>query len=199
LPILGRGVSKEEILAASREIGSMQENTHEEFAASRWWADTRGRLERLRGVMRDSRFEVLQDLAAVIEERHGGTEVTFGGWHGDWTCWNMGRRDGKLVVLDWERSGPRVPTGVDAAHFDFDHAVKFRRKPPLDAVARLLEGGGYLLPALVGEPRLVRLLVACDQLEMVLRFEEAHAAGLDLVDTTYFGALRSAVIAEASR
>jgi hypothetical protein len=124
--------------------------------------------------------------------------VMFGAYHGDWTCWNMGRRDGKLVVFDWERSRPGVPLGVDAAHFDFDYAVKFRRKPPLAAVARLLEGRGYLLPALFRDSRLVRLLVSLDLLEMVLRFEEARSGGLDILDTIYFGTLRSAVLSSAS-
>jgi hypothetical protein len=198
LPTLGRGIYKNELLAASREIGTLEENTREELAASSWWHDIRARLERLRGVVRGSRFEVLRDLTGLIEERHGRTQVTFGGCHGDWTCWNMGRRDGKLVVLDWERSRPQVPVGLDAAHFDFDYAVKFRRRRPLVAVARLLEGRGYLLPALVREARLVRLLVALDLLEMVLRFEEARSGGLDILDTVYFGSLRSAVLSSAS-
>jgi hypothetical protein len=194
LPVLGRAFFRNEVLIAGREIASLESNTREELAASGWWRDMRARLERLRGSVRQSRFEVLHDLTGLIEERYGEIQVMFGGWHGDWTCWNMGRRDYKLVVLDWERSGPRVPIGVDAAHFDFNMAVKLRRKPPLEAVARLLDGDGYLLPSWTRDVERVRLLISLDLLEMVLRFEEAHVAGLDVVDTTYFGALRSAVL-----
>jgi hypothetical protein len=199
LPTLGRGVSHGEIFAASREIASLHENTDDELATSSWWQQTRARVERLRGDMRESRFDVLEDLVQLLERRHGATQVRFGGWHGDWTCWNMGRRNGRLVVLDWERSGPSVPLGLDAAHFDFDMVVKFRRQAPLDAVARLLEGGGDMLRAFTSDHHMVRLLTSLDLLEMVLRFEEAHTAGLDVVDTTYFGALRSAVLAEPIR
>jgi hypothetical protein len=184
-----------EVLAASREIASLNPQTREPLAESAWWRDTRARLDGLHGIVRESRFEVLLDLLALIEERYGDAELLFGGWHGDWTCWNMGRRGSKLVILDWERSGPTVPVGLDAAHYDFDAAVMFRRKPSLESVRQLLGGGGSLLPAFAPSPRLARLFVSLDLLEMVLRFEEARSAGLDIIDTVYFGALRSAVLA----
>jgi hypothetical protein len=198
LPRLGRNVSRTQVLEASLEIASLEPKIRDELAASRWWQDTRARLDALRGFMRGSRFEVLEDLVALIEERDGDAEVEFGGWHGDWTCFNIGRRDSTLVVLDWERSGPLVPVGLDAAHYDFDAAVKFRKRPPLEAVHRLLTGGGVLLPALAPDPRVARLLVSLDLLEMVLRFEEARSEGLDILDTIYFGTLRSAVLSSAS-
>jgi hypothetical protein len=187
-----------QVLAATFELASLKSETRQQLATSGWWQDTRTRLDTLRGFVRDSRFEVLQDLLGLIEQRYGDVELAFGGCHGDWTCWNMGRRGSKLVVLDWERSGPVVPVGLDAAHYDFDAAVMFRKRPPLEAVRQLLDGGGSLLPVFAPTPRLARLLVALDLLEMVLRFEEARSAGLDIVDTVYFGALRSALLSPST-
>jgi hypothetical protein len=190
---LGRTASRTQLVAASLEIGSLTPTSRRELVTSSYWQNTRSRLDALSGVVRDSRFEVLQDLLGLIEQRYGDDEIAFGRCHGDWTCWNVGRRDSKLFVLDWERSTPVVPVGLDAAHYDFDLAVKFHKRAPLETVWQLLNGGGSLLPALAPDPGLARLLLSLDLLEMVLRFEEARLAGLDIVDTIYFGALRSAV------
>jgi hypothetical protein len=193
-PLFAKAPSRRGLLAASREISSLERGGRAQLATSTWWHATCTRLDALRGSMRRSRFEVLQELVGSIGERSGDVELAFGGWHGDWTCWNIRKRNGTLVVLDWERSGALVPVGLDAARYDFDAAVKLRKRPPLETVQRLLTGGGSLLPAFAPDARLARLLVSLDMLEMVLRFEEARSEGLDILDMVYFGALRSAVL-----
>jgi hypothetical protein len=194
MPWFRRPASRSQLLTTSMEIASLKPRSRQRLATSAWWQNTDARLDALSDFVRASRLEVLHDLAASIEQEYGDADVEFGGWHGDWTCWNIGQVDARLVVMDWERSGPVVPVGLDAAHYDFDASVKFRKRPPLEAVQHLLAGGGSLLPAVAPDARLARLLLSLDLLEMVLRFEEARSEGLDILDTVYFGALRSAVL-----
>jgi hypothetical protein len=194
LPWLVTTPSRRQLVAALLELASLTPRSREALAVSTWWRSTRARLDALEALVRESRFEVLQDFVTILEERYGDAELDFGRSHGDWTCWNIGRRNGRLTVLDWERSHPLVPVGLDAAHYDFDAAVKLAKRPPLEVVAQLLSGRGTLLPALAPDLRRARLLVALDLLDMVLRFEEARSEGLDILDTVYFGALRSAVL-----
>jgi hypothetical protein len=199
LPVswLRRVGTEAELAEVARQIAALTPETREPFGASVYWQETLARLQALHDSVRPSRFEVLADLATRLEDEYGKSEIGFGEWHGDWTRWNMGRRDSRIVVFDWERSGRRVPVGLDAAHFDFDLAVKFHRRAPLYAVRTLLEGGGTMLPHFSSPTVSPRLLLSLDLLEMVLRYEEARSAGLDVPDTLYFGAFRSAVLSPA--
>ena len=43
--------------------------------------------------------------------------LPLGGWHGDWTPWNMSRRRGRLQLWDWERFETGVPRGLDRCHY----------------------------------------------------------------------------------
>ena len=43
------------------------------------------------------------------------TCVRLGGWHGDWSRWNMNLRDGVVQIWDWERYDPEVPGGSTAS------------------------------------------------------------------------------------
>jgi hypothetical protein len=186
--------SRDELVAIARDIAGLAPETRETFAASDYWRATRTRLDALAERMRTSRFDVLQDLLARLEDGYGDLEVRFGGWHGDWTRWNMARPNGQIVLFDWERSGKRAPVGLDAVHFDFDMTVKFKRRSQLAATRSLLHGGGTVLPAFASASAPARLLVSLDLLEMTLRYEEARLGGLDIPDTLYFGAFRSAVL-----
>jgi hypothetical protein len=46
-----------------------------------------------------------------------GHPLPLGGWHGDWTPWNMSRRRGRLQLWDWERFETGVPVGLDRCHY----------------------------------------------------------------------------------
>jgi len=65
----------------------------------------------------------LQGLADAIETHHGSDTVRLGGWHGDWSRWNMNLRDGIVQIWDWERYDPEVPMGFDGLHFAA-HAIR---------------------------------------------------------------------------
>jgi hypothetical protein len=65
----------------------------------------------------------LARLVGAIEEQHHDDLVTLGGWHGDWSRWNMNVRDGIVQIWDWERYDAEVPFGFDALHF-VAHAIR---------------------------------------------------------------------------
>jgi Phosphotransferase enzyme family len=186
--------SRAELEEVARDIAALGPLSRERLGASDFWQETRTRLEKLRDSVRATRYEVLDELTSRLEEQYGDVEVPFGDWHGDWTQWNMASDGSRLMIFDWERSGRRVPIGIDAAHHDFDFAVKFHKRHPLEVVRSLALGGGTVLPSFSAETA-ARLLVALDLLEMVFRYEEARVAGLDVEDTLYFGAFRAAVLA----
>jgi Phosphotransferase enzyme family len=185
--------SRAELEEVARDIAARGPMSRERLGASDFWQETRARLERLRDSLRATRYEVLDELVSRLEQRYGDVEVPFGDWHGDWTQWNMARDRSRLMIFDWERSGRRVPVGIDAAHYDFDFAVKFHKRHPLEVVRSLAHGGGTVLPSFAAETA-AQLLLALDLLEMVFRYEEARVAGLDVEDTLYFGAFRAAVL-----
>jgi hypothetical protein len=182
---------------ATQEISSLNgEAQLGTLAGSRYWKRTQERLEVLAPGVPSARHETLRGMLDLLEQRHGDVELRFGTCHGDWTSWNMANIDGRLWIWDWERSGDLIPTGLDAAHFDFDVAVKFRRKSPRAAVRHVLSGRGPLLGALRSPRHLTGLLVTLDLFEMVLRFEEARQGGIAIDDRTYYPALRAAVFSE---
>ncbi len=61
---------------------------------------------------------------ALEQARRGDGEapMRFGGWHGDWTPWNMLATQSRLLVWDWERAGGPVPLGLDVIHYWFQSA-----------------------------------------------------------------------------
>lgn len=52
-----------------------------------------------------------------IEDRRGNVALRLGGWHGDWTPWNMSVRGQQVGLWDWERFDTGVPVGFDLMHF----------------------------------------------------------------------------------
>ena len=67
--------------------------------------------------------------------------LPLGGWHGDWTPWNMGRRRGRLQLWDFERFQTEVPRGLDRCHYGVN-AVTRRDGTDVASVMRGLELAG---------------------------------------------------------
>jgi hypothetical protein len=65
-------------------------------------------------------------VVTALWERDRETVLEFGGWHGDWVPWNLGRDRGRLVVWDWEHRGHGVPVGFDLVHQGFQSALTLR-------------------------------------------------------------------------
>lgn len=59
----------------------------------------------------------LELLLKALVRKYRATPVRFGGAHGDFGPWNMGRQSGKLCIWDWERFSPDMPAGLDLYHF----------------------------------------------------------------------------------
>ena len=55
--------------------------------------------------------------------RMEGERVMYGGYHGDFTPWNMFVESGELFVFDWEYAGRRYPMGLDRYHFWMQTAI----------------------------------------------------------------------------
>jgi hypothetical protein len=142
------------------------------LAESDWWADVRARISAV-GAELDA-------AADAIAEEAGDTLLRFGRGHGDWTPWNMRRRDGRLVVWDWERSRDGVPVGIDAAHYGLLVALNARKLPPPRAVADTLERTPGWLAGLDQPAAAARVIVCLELLEMSLRYAEARRAGVAL-------------------
>jgi hypothetical protein len=155
------------------------------LAASAFWQDRRRRVAAT-GAGGRAR---LQAAAEEIEQRFGALEMPFGAWHGDWVPWNMGRRDGRLHVWDWERSGHLAPCGLDAVHFDYQAELGLRRARPDAALAPVLSRARDALGRLNVAPALASPLLSLHLLEMALRFDEAQAAGVETADPKYLPAL----------
>jgi hypothetical protein len=75
----------------------------------------------------------------------GGTALTFGSWHGDWSPWNMASISRGLLVWDWERFTTGVPQGFDALHYWLQTELKMRHCDPADAAARCIQQAPRLL------------------------------------------------------
>jgi len=168
---------------AMGEISRLSDRHEEPLAASDYWRTTRSRITAVANGGR------LSQLADALEKRYGEDVLPFGSWHGDWTPWNMAWRDGTLVVWDWERSGDAVPVGLDAAHFDFQVALRAARHRWDRALQETLAGGTPLLSTLPLPQDRDRLLLSLHLLEMSLRSEEGRRAGISPPDSTYLPAL----------
>lgn len=172
-------------VAASRELAELFGTTREPLAESAHWRSTRKRI----GLVEGQAAEALEAVAGELEQRHSDLELAIGSCHGDWTPSNMAGSGDRLSVWDWERSGPGMPVGMDAAHFGFHIARKVKNLAPKPAAAATLD---WIAPVLEGmglERQHATLMLSLALLEMAVRFQEARAEGIEVTDPAYLGAL----------
>ncbi len=109
----------------------------------------------------------------------GDTPMRFGGWHGDWTPWNMVPAAASLLVWDWERAGGPVPLGFDAVHYFFQSAWLREGAPAEEAIGLALDRSSDVLAAL-GVPAAHRISIGLLYLsELFLRYAENADYGTD--------------------
>lgn len=157
------------------------------LAASPWWSSVRRRVEAAAGEAGDLANAgaaeaaevtgVLKRAADRIEERHGGTPVTFGRWHGDWVPWNLAWDRDRLFAWDWEHAGDDAPLGFDLLHWHFQVAFVQRRRPVEEAAARCGPLAAPDLGRLGVAPAAAEALPELYLLEAYLRAQRMHAAG----------------------
>ncbi|RKN40328.1 hypothetical protein [Micromonospora endolithica] len=135
---------------------------------------------------------------AALADRHAGTAVEFGHWHGDWVPWNLGVHAGRLVAWDWEHSAPDVPLGFDLAHDAFQRALVLRGEPAASAAAAVDAQLDRCGAGLGLDPARRRLVADAYLLEMWLRTwrladagagwnDALHPALLDVVEKRHSG------------
>jgi hypothetical protein len=120
---------------------------------------------------------VLRGAADRIEERHGGTTLTFGRWHGDWVPWNLAWEGNRLFAFDWEHSGDDVPLGFDLLHWRFQVAFVQQRRGAAEAASRCASQAAPDLARLGVEPAAAGALPSLYLLEAYLRAQRMQAAG----------------------
>jgi len=111
--------------------------------------------------------------------RAGQCDLRVGGWHGDWSPWNIGRHGDRLQAWDWERFATGAPLGYDAVH----HRVQLLWRdqvPAADCRPALLAAAGDML-ALADRPvRDADPVVALYLVEILLRYLEDQPHGAPL-------------------
>jgi hypothetical protein len=170
-------------IAATRELACLFDTAQGRLAVSHYWTELKRRLAETERALETR--SPLADAVEQIEQRWGDAELTYGFWHGDWVPWNMSARKAGLSVWDWERAGRLAPAGLDAIHFEYQVALCLEGLSPMAAVPFLLERPRSSLSDLDVPESLRPLLLAVHLLEMSLRFDEARAAGVDMVDKKY--------------
>jgi hypothetical protein len=168
--------------AAMNEISQFVPADEGPLGDSEYWRRTKARAQPADG-------GALSSFADKVEDRFGNEVLTYGFWHGDWAPWNLGWRDGRVAVWDWERSAHDAPVGLDAAHFDFQAALSSSRNRSLEALERVRAGHTPMISACALSPERQRLLLSLHLLEMSLRWEEGRRAGMSPLDSTYVPAL----------
>ena len=184
-------------MAVIAEIAGLWGRSTARLADSPYWNGVRERLTaRARGMggvpptaaaeaAKDS-SDVLQRAVDWIERRHGGDDIAFGAWHGDFTPWNMARsargrgipgESSTTYLWDWERAAP-APAGLDLLHFLFQGVCRFEGQTPAAAVDRCSERLPSLLPVLDVETGSERALWLLYRLELLFRYDEARMTGV---------------------
>lgn len=130
---------------------------------------------RLEAMTTDDR-DAVADALARIDARFAAVSLRHGWWHGDWTPWNMRETAGRRSVWDWERSGPAVPVGFDAIHYEF-HG-RLARSTGRTAVDTLVAAVDAARPTLarLGQTE-VEAVAALYAVEMRLRFDAPTSVG----------------------
>jgi Phosphotransferase enzyme family len=112
----------------------------------------------------------LESELTELARQHGRSELALGGWHGDWTPWNMACTADGLLVWDWERFATGVPAGFDALHYQLQSDVVAGRADPAAAAGRLTERAPALLAPLEIGPDAARLTALLYLAELSARY-----------------------------
>jgi hypothetical protein len=184
-------------LEATREIAEATGLVESPLAHSSYWHGLRRSLE----AMLPADVEVarpIREHLRRVEERYGDTTLMFGGWHGDWTPWNIARLHGRIVVWDWEQAGRDVPLGFDVLHYLFQLPFAGRQSGLRDAVEIARRRSAVPLSA-IGVPAGAHLpLLSAYLLELFVRYYGAQLAGAG-VNHRFYPAILDLLATDLSR
>jgi hypothetical protein len=164
-----------QLSAAMAEVSAVGGRSRAPLAGSAYLTRLRSRLDAApAGPDRAALSAALDTLATVA----AGAELGYGGWHGDWTGWNMACTGDQLLVWDWERFALGVPVGFDALHYRLQSAVVRGRQPPPAAAAECVRTAASPLAPLgvsAAEARLVAILYLAEVSARYLADRQAEA------------------------
>lgn len=174
LDTTGESVTHCARISASREIAELAGTSKGPLAGSPFWSR---RLAAALALPETPQAARLRTLVRTVEEHHGASVLTWGGWHGDWGGWNMGMGRTALQVWDWERYDAEVPIGFDALHFAAQRVRPGRRDERRQEVA-FLAAVPHLLDELGVRPAHDELTLRLYLVEMALRYLDAQRHGV---------------------
>jgi hypothetical protein len=122
------------------------------------------------------RLDAVASVLAALDAR-GDVRLPFGGWHGDWSPWNLARGPDRLWVWDWEYARPDAPLGLDIAHFHFQVAFIGERRGLAASLDRAHAAAVEPLGRLGLDASTRALLQGLHTAELALRASEAEARG----------------------
>lgn len=154
--------------AARREVAELGVVESATLCQSRYWRSLTQRV----GLHENQVSSDLGEAIAVLERRHGETELAFGAWHGDFTPWNMEWHRGQLLLWDWERFERNAPLGFDSVHFWLK--VGLRRGLPFSRALRIAgDKAGHWLSEVAAPVPSEPLLMCLYLLEIMVRDDPA--------------------------
>jgi hypothetical protein len=164
----------------TREVAELRPPVAAALAASEAWAAVRARANAPAAaevVGRHGLSRILPAFLDAVERRHGGTELRFGFWHGDWSPWNLGHTGDRVVAWDWEYAGAGVPVGMDLPHFHFQVAFVGERRRPSEGFDRARARSSSALRELGLTSGAIEATCAFHVAELTLRYVHAIALG----------------------
>jgi hypothetical protein len=162
-----RSPGRAPLLAAMRELAEIDGVSQAQVASSAHW---RRLLQRLSSAPAGAEQMALSSALGLLGERAGGTTLSYGAWHGDWSPWNMGQSRRGIWVWDWERFEAGAPLGFDVLHYQLQVGVSARGSSPARAASELVRDGGALLEPFGVPPREARLTALLYLAEVAVRY-----------------------------
>jgi hypothetical protein len=123
-----------------------------------------------------SRLNGLESVLDALDTR-GDVHLPFGGWHGDWSPWNLARALDRLWVWDWEYARSDAPLGLDVVHFHFQVAFVGERRGLAVSLDRAHAAAVEPLERLGLDASARSLLRGIHTAELALRATEAEVNG----------------------
>jgi len=106
--------------------------------SSSWRHNLQARLHNLDEMGAAYDTDLIEWALEQCAARFGKIEARFGNRHGDFTPWNLLKKDDKLFVLDWEYAQDDSPVGSDLFHFAVQRAALVEEAPPTRIAHQIL-------------------------------------------------------------
>jgi hypothetical protein len=121
----------------------------------------------------------LPPLTSVLDalQTRADIRLPFGGWHGDWSPWNLALGADRLWIWDWEYARADVPLGLDVAHFHLQVAFVRERRSLRASFERAHAAAAAAFGRLELDASARSLVRGIHVVEVALRAAEAEALG----------------------